>query len=52
MIATVNPIKAAWNTSIAIAIGLMGPALPVIGLSGILVITKSMISTIVPPMPT
>lgn len=44
-------MKAAWNTSIAIAIGIMGPALPVIGLSGILVIAKSIISTIVPPMP-
>lgn len=51
MIAILNPMKAAWNTSIAIAIGIMGPALPVIGLSGILVIAKSMINTIVPPMP-
>ena len=50
--AAVNPMKAAWNTSIAIAIGIMGPALPVIGLSGILVIRKSIINTIVPAMPT
>jgi hypothetical protein len=52
MIATLSPIKAAWNTSIASAIGLIGNPLPVIGLPGILVIAKSMISTIVPPMPT
>jgi hypothetical protein len=53
MMAAVNPMKAAWNTSIAIAIaiGIMGPALPVIGLSGILVIRKSIINTIVPAMP-
>ena len=51
MMAAVNPMKAAWNTSIAIAIGIMGPALPVIGLSGILVIRKNIINTIVPAMP-
>ena len=41
MMAGVNPMKGACKISIAIAIGLMGPPLPVIGLSGILVITKS-----------
>jgi hypothetical protein len=53
MMAAVNPMKAAWNTSIAIAIaiGIMGPALPVIGLSGIPVIRKSITNTIVPAMP-
>jgi hypothetical protein len=51
MMAAFNPMKAAWNTSIAIAIGIMGPALPVIGLFGILVIRKGIINTIVPAMP-
>ena len=52
MTAIVSPMKAACITSIAIAIGPVGNALPLIGLLGSLVITKSMISTIVPPMPT
>jgi hypothetical protein len=38
-------------TSIASPRGLMGLPLPVIGLSGILVIANSAISTMVPPMP-
>src|SRR5215212_7139255 len=45
MMAIVSPMKAACITSIAIAIGPVGNALPVIGLLGSLVITKSIIST-------
>ena len=44
-------IYAIWNISITIAISLIGPPLPVIGFSGILVITHIIINIRVPPIP-
>ena len=44
-------IKAIWNTCTIIASVLIGPALPVIGFSGNLVITHNIMKTAVPPMP-
>ena len=44
-------INAIWNSCIASASSLIGPALPVIGFSRILVITQNNIEIVVPVMP-
>jgi hypothetical protein len=47
-----EPMNAAWNTSIVIAMGLpAGPPLPVMGLPGIRVMIQSAMNTMVPAIP-